>query len=167
MHSKISKVDIEAAKENNKIYLKKEKELQKLENKLELLKTSAKNAKEKLDAIGTFDPNCDFCKNNSFVKSAEKLKVDLEKYKNLYLEINKSIDKCNNEMEFVSGCSTIIDEYGKWEKELSTIQVYQSEIKVKTVTRKANIKKCKSEIKVIDKDIKRYYENEEAILFNQ
>ena len=167
LHSKISKVDIEAAKENNKIYLKKEKELQKLENKLELLKTSAKNAKEKLDAIGTFDPNCDFCKNNSFVKSAEKLKVDLEKYKNLYLEINKSIDKCNNEMEFVSGCSTIIDEYGKWEKELSTIQVYQSEIKVKTVTRKANIKKCKSEIKVIDKDIKRYYENEEAILFNQ
>ena len=75
------------------------KELLKLENKLELLKTSAKNAKEKLDAIGTFDPNCDFCKNNSFVKSAEKLKVDLEKYKKQYLELNKDIDECKNEIK--------------------------------------------------------------------
>ncbi len=167
LQSKISKIDIEAAKENEKIYLKKEKDLQKLENKLEILKSSAKNTKEKLDAIGTFDPNCDFCKNNSFVKSAEKLKVDLEKYKNLYLELNKDIDECNTEIKSLEGVSIAIDEYRKWEKELSTIQVYQSEIKVKTVTRKANIKKCKSEIKAIDKDIKKYYENEEAILSNQ
>ena len=163
----LSTIDIEKAKKDQKDYLATEKVLHSLDTKLKLLKSSAKSAKEKLDAIGTFDPNCDFCKNNSFVKSAEKLKLQIEQYKIEYKEITEDIVKCNQKLESYGNFEDLIDEYAKLEKKISTIQVYQSEIKVKTVTRKANIKRCKSEIRAIDKDIKKYYENEEVILFNE
>ena len=163
----ISKIDIEKAKANQKNYLADEKVMQKLNTKLKLLKSEVKNAKEKLDAIGTFDPNCDFCKNNSFVKSAERIKLQIDQCKIEYIALTKDISKCNQKLESYGEFEDLIDEYAKLEKNLSTIQVYQSEIKVKTVTRKSNIKRCKSEIRAIDKDIKKYYENEEVILFNE
>ena len=159
--------NIEKAKEDQKNYLADEKIMQGLDTKLKLLKSSAKNAKEKLDAIGTFDPNCDFCKNNSFVKSAERIRLQIEQYKIDYSNLNSEIDKYDKKLKSYGEFEDLIDEYAKLEKKISTIQVYQSEIKVKTVTRKSNIKKCKSEIRAIDKDIKKYYENEEVILFNE
>ena len=163
----LSTIDIEKAKRDKTDYLAEEKILSGLDTKLKLLKSSAKSAKEKLDAIGTFDPNCDFCKNNSFVKSAERLKGQIEQYKLDYKDITEDISKSNQKLEAYGEFEDLIDEYAKLEKKLSTIQVYQSEIKVKTVTRKANIKRCKSEMRAIEKDIKKYYENEEAILFNE
>ena len=87
--------------------------------------------------------------------------------KNEYKTLTEDISQCNQKLESYGNFENLIDEYAKLEKKISTIQVYQSEIKVKTVTRKANIKRCKSEIRAIDKDIKKYYENEEVILFNE
>tara|TARA_B100000902_G_scaffold277684_1_gene263477 strand:+ start:1772 stop:4918 length:3147 start_codon:yes stop_codon:yes gene_type:complete len=162
----LSSIDIEKAKADQKNYLADDKVLQKLNSKLKLLKAEVKNAKEKIDAIGTFDPNCDFCKNNSFVKSAERIKLQIEQYKIDYVNLSTDISNQNEKIEAYGNFEDLIDEYAKLEKKISTIQVYQSEIKVKTVTRKANIKRCKSEIRAIDKDIKKYYENEESILFN-
>ena len=167
LHLNLSKIDIEKAKADQKNYLADDKIMEGLNTKLKLLKSEAKNAKEKLDAIGTFDPNCDFCKNNSFVKSAEKIKLQLDQCKTLYITLSTDISNQNQKLESYGEFEELIDEYAKLEKKISTIQVYQSEIKVKTITRKANIKRCKSEIRAIDKDIKKYYENEEVILFNE
>ena len=167
LDTKICSLDIENEREKHRVALLKEKEIQSLKSRLEVLKTNAKSAKEKIEAIGTFDPNCSFCKDNSFVKSAEKLKSDLLSYKDLYIEISNKLKECEKEFKASGDTETILEEYAKWMSNLSQIKVYQSEIKVKTVTRKANIKRCKSEIRAIEKDIKKYYEKEEAILFNE
>jgi len=165
--SQLSKLNIEKAEEQKKLYIIEEKFYNNKKQELELLKASAKSKKEKLDAIGTFDPDCDFCKNNSFVKSAEVLKEELSKDKIKFLALGLEINKSKENLKTLGGFEEAITLHSKLEKQQSTIQLYQSEIKVKTVNRKSNIKTSKSELRSIDKDIKRYYENEEAILFNK
>ena len=163
----LSNLDIEKAKINRDSYLVAEKYYIKTNTNIKILKASAKNKKEKLDAIGTFNPDCDFCKNNSFVKSAEKLKSQLTGDKEQYLLLTDDLAAIEKSMNDCNGYEDVISDHAKLEKTISTIQLYQSEIKVKTVNRKANIKTSKSELRSIDKDVKRYYENEEVILFNK
>ena len=163
----LSKIDIEKAESNRSLHLLEEKVCVVKMQKLELLKASVRSKKEKLDAIGTFDPNCNFCKNNSFVKSAEKLKGELLEARDLYIELGNQIGKSQWKMSNYEGYEIDITNYTKLEKQISTIQLYQSEIKVKTVNRKSNIRNSKLELKSIEKSIKKYEENEEAIISNQ
>ena len=166
-NSELNKIDIEKAESNKALYLAEEKVSVVKIQKLELLKASVRSKKEKLDAIGTFDPNCSFCKNNSFVKSAEKLRNELLEARDLYIELGNKIGESQWKMSNYEGYEIEIQNHNKLEKQISTIQLYQSEIKIKTVNRKSNIRNSKLELKSIEKSIKKYAENEEAIVFNK
>jgi len=56
-----------------------------------------------------------------------------------------------------------IDEFANLEKRLLTIKQYQSEIKAKTANRNSEISSLKSDLRIINRDIKRYNKNEQAI----
>ena len=142
--------------------------LQQLNHEIEMMKVQVKN---KLDTVNQlhnheYDPECEFCCNNSFVQTAEAAKLELPKLK---LETEKLLNKkasLETEASILSGSVIRYQELWEADKKLSLIKQYQSEIKVKTVTRKSNIDGKEALQKSINRSIDKYYENKRSIVSN-
>ena len=145
-----------------------EKQLQKLNHEIEMMKVKVKN---KLDTVNQlhaheYDPDCEYCSDNSFVKSAETARQELPKLK---LETEKLLEtKSNLKLELSSLKQSVVksNELTELDSKISLIKQYQSEIKVKTVTRKANIDSKEVLQKSINRSIDKYYENKRSIVSN-
>jgi len=142
--------------------------LQKLNHEIEMMKVKVKN---KLDTVNQlhsheYDPDCEFCCDNSFVKSAEKAKQELPKLK---LETEKLLE---SKLTLKKELEQLKDSVGqgflltKLDSKLSLIKQYQSEIKIKTITRKSNITKKELNQKHIKSLIEKYYQNKRSIISN-
>jgi len=145
-----------------------EKLLQKLNHEIEMMKVKVKN---KLDTVNQlhaheYDPECEYCSDNSFVKTAETARQELPKLK---LETEKLLEtKSNLELELSSLKQSVVksNELKGLDSKLSLIRQYQSEIKVKTVTRKSNIASKEALQKSINGSIDKYYQNKRSIVSN-
>ena len=133
-----------------------------------MMKVKVKN---KLDTVNQlhsheYDPDCEYCSNNSFVKTAESAKQDLPKLKltteKLLADKNNLIDEQSSLAETVLKQSELIS----LEQKMSLIKQYQSEIKVKTVTRKSSISKQELDLSTTNILIDKYYENKRSIISN-
>ena len=145
-----------------------EKLLQKLNHEIEMMKVKVKNKLDTVNQLHTheYDPDCEYCSDNSFVKNAETARQELPKLK---LETEKLLEtKSNLELELSSLKQSVIksNELTELDSKISLIKQYQSEIKVKTVTRKANIDSKKVLQKSINRSIDKYYENKRSIISN-
>jgi DNA repair exonuclease SbcCD ATPase subunit len=145
-----------------------EKLLQKLNHEIEMMKVKVKNKLDTVNQLHTheYDPDCEYCSDNSFVKNAETARQELPKLK---LETEKLLEtKSNLELELSSLKQSVIksNELTELDSKISLIKQYQSEIKVKTVTRKANIDSKKVLQKSINMSIDKYYENKRSIISN-
>jgi len=145
-----------------------EKLLQKLNHEIEMMKVKVKN---KLDTVNQlheheYDPDCEYCSDNTFVKTAETARQELPKLK---LETEKLLkSKSNLELELSSLKQSVVqsNELKGLDSKLSLIRQYQSEIKVKTVTRKSNID-SKEVLQIsINRSIDKYYQNKRSIVSN-
>jgi DNA repair exonuclease SbcCD ATPase subunit len=157
------KIEIDSNR-NNQI----ETLLQKLNHEIEMMKVKVKN---KLDTVNQlhsheYDPDCEFCCDNSFVKTAEKAKQDLPKLK---LETEKLLD---SKLTFQKELESLKDSVKQGilldnlDSNLSLIKQYQSEIKIKTIIRKSNIAKKELNQKRVKSLIEKYYENKRSIVSN-
>jgi len=133
---------------------------------LDKLKIIIKNKLDKLKAIGQFDPNCDFCKNTPFVQSAFKIENELRDDKisvNRLLDRQSKLDSLVGILEPVETESVelknIIDEHNKLSK-------YQSEIKLKRVQRRSELREKNRNLTSVEKEIDNYYKNEENLRHN-
>ena len=137
-----------------------------VKSELDKIKSIIKNKLHKLKAIGQFDPNCDFCKNTPFVQSAFKIENELQDDKvsvNRLLERQSKLDTLISilepaEQEFEE-LKDILDEYNKLSK-------YQAEIKLKRVQRRSELREKNRNLTATEKEIEKYYQNEENIRFN-
>ena len=144
------------------------KSLQQTSHQIDMMKVKVKN---KLDTVNQlhsheYDPDCEYCSNNSFVKTAESAKQDLPKLKltteKLLADKNNLIDEQSSLAETVLKQSELIS----LEQKMSLIKQYQSEIKVKTVTRKSSISKQELDLSTTNILIDKYYENKRSIISN-
>jgi len=144
------------------------KSLQQIAHQIEMMKVKVKN---KLDTVNQlhsheYDPDCEYCSNNSFVKTAESAKQDLPKLKltteKLLVEKNNLIAEQSSLAETVLKQSELIS----LEQKMALIKQYQSEIKVKTVTRKSSISKQELDLSKTTVLIDKYYENKRSIISN-
>ena len=162
--SSMSSINLDEAKKNKAEYDSAELELRGVKQNIELIKVSVKNKLDLISKLDThkYDPNCKYCCDNEFVKSAYKAKEDIVLLKQ---EVKNLLDKKSlyeNKMDKFSDFSGI-DEFANLEKRLLTIKQYQSEIKAKTANRNSEISSLKSDLRIINRDIKRYNKNEQAI----
>ena len=162
--SSMSSINLDEAKKNKAEYDSAELELRGVKQNIELIKVSVKNKLDLISKLDThkYDPNCKYCCDNEFVKSAYKAKEDIVLLKQ---EVKNLLDKkllYENKMDKFSDFSGI-DEFANLEKRLLTIKQYQSEIKAKTANRNSEISSLKSDLRIINRDIKRYNKNEQAI----
>ena len=137
-----------------------------VKSELDKLKIIIKNKLDKLKAIGQFDPNCDFCKNTPFVQSAFKIENELRDDKisvNRLLDRQSKLDSLVTILEPVETESVelknIIDEHNKLSK-------YQSEIKLKRVQRRSELREKNRNLNSVEKEIDKYYKNEENLRHN-
>jgi DNA repair exonuclease SbcCD ATPase subunit len=140
-----------------------------IQRKIELLKANVKNKLSlisKLD-VHEYDPNCDYCCNNEFVKSAEKAKIELEHDKitsgELLSENNTSITR----MEQFSETHNILKEYNSLMYEQNKYRRFDSELRVKTERRKNSLMSNKHTLLDVKGQISIYHKNEKAIEFNR
>ena len=160
----ISHIDLKKAKQNKIEYDSAELELRNIKQSIELIKVSVKNKLDLISKLDThkYDPNCKYCCDNEFVKSAYKAKEDIVGLKTDVKVLLDNKFKFESKMNKFSDFSGI-DEHTKLEKRLLTIKQYQSEIKAKTANRNSEINSLKSDLRIINRDIKRYNKNEQAI----
>ena len=133
-----------------------------------MMKVKVKNKLEIVNQLHEheYDPDCEYCSDNSFVKSAEKARQELPKLK---LDTEKLLDsKSKLELESSNLKDSVLKstELDNLDSKLSLIKQYQAEIKVKTVTRKSNIVNKESLQKSVNKSIEKYYDNKRSILSN-
>jgi len=143
-------------------------ELEKLKIKIQLLETDIKYKQEKLDAIGQFDPNCDFCQNTPFIRNAFKLKEEL-------VELNTQLSDMNIQYSDIK--SNLIDEeqitnkFKKLEQLNKSLSEYEKqnrilEIKLSNMINdetklKNKLKDIKSNINLYNKHVHSLTKNEE------
>ena len=127
--------------------------------------------KNKLDTVNQlhsheYDPDCEYCSNNTFVQTAEKARQELPKLKLETQKLLESKSTLQKELETLKGSveqGVILDDL---DSKLSLIKQYQSEINVKTITRKSNIGNREILQKSIKRSIDKYYENKRSIVSN-
>lgn len=133
---------------------------------LNTLKIKVNHKLDKLKAIGQFDPNCDFCKSTPFVQSAFKIEKELQDDKvsvNRLLERQSKVDSLITILEPVEIENT---ELTRLEAEHVKLSSYQAEIKLKRVQRRSELREKNRNLIAIEKEIKKYYQNEENIRSN-
>jgi len=145
-----------------------EKLLQRLDHEIEMMKVKVKNKLDIVNQLHTheYDPDCEYCSDNSFVKNAETARQELPKLK---LETEKLLEnKSNLELELSSLKQSVVksNELTELDSKISLIKQYQSEIKVKTITRKSNISSKEALQISINRSIDKYYENKRSIVSN-
>ena len=141
-------------------------EKSKVKSDLDKIKIIIKNKLDKLKAIGQFDPNCDFCKNTPFVQSAFKIEKELEEDK---ISVNRLLDRQSKLDSLVSILESVESENAELKKlqdEHVKLSSYQSEIKLKRVQRRSELREKNRNVLSIEKEIKKYYQNEENIRSN-
>ena len=159
---KISEQDILENKNKYDLDIQKR---DKLNIDLDKLKLIITNKLDKLKAIGQFDPNCDFCKNTPFVKSAFEIEKTLLLDKQNAIHIKNQLSSLGEILEN----STATAEYDNMislKERINTIKQYQNEIKLKRAQREIKISNIKNSIKDCESQIQIYHDNKKSIKYN-
>ena len=133
------------------------------------MKIKVKNKLETVNQLHCheYDPDCEYCSNNSFVKSAEKAREELPKLKLESEKLLKDKKILEKDILTLSNAPTDLKNLTALESKLATIKQYQSEIKVKTVQRQSEISTKKARKIEVERLIEKYHENRRSILANK
>jgi DNA repair exonuclease SbcCD ATPase subunit/DNA repair exonuclease SbcCD nuclease subunit len=122
---------------------KSEKTLIALDGKRKTLLVDIKNKQEKLEKLKEhkYDPNCEFCINNVFVKDAEETAELLEQLQTEFHEVTRNID---NGTLFLERTKTTADEYNQIlklnkqiddvQRALATVQIEREQLRTEMAT---------------------------------
>tara|TARA_R110001583_G_scaffold3293_20_gene21341 strand:- start:266 stop:3421 length:3156 start_codon:yes stop_codon:yes gene_type:complete len=159
----------EKIEKNNTLYEEKNNSLTKITHSIEMMKERVKNKLEIVNQLHSheYDPECEYCRNNSFVQTAEKAREDLPKLKFESEKLLKSKLDLTEERNGLSESVQQLKDLTTLENKLSLITQYQSEIKVKTVQRESEILSQESRKLIIKRLIEKYYKNKRSILANE
>ena len=169
INSKMSRIDIDSLNAKKSILDSEKDNNSRLVREIEVKKVSVRNKLDLISKLDTheYDPNCKYCCDNEFVKSAMNAKQLLEEDKVIVKkllgdkEISDSILLEKTEVE------NLINTYKKLQSEKLQINQYESEIIIKEEQRKSDLRASKTELKGIEKDIEKYYKNKETIKANE
>jgi len=137
-------------------------------NDINLLKLVIKGEEDKLEKLKEleYDPECNYCMNNIFVKDAIETKNKLQDNKTKLIDLE---DKFNNYTEIINTKSHIKEQYETYIELLEKNSELEKQIlKLNTELSKNEntINTNKSELEKVENKIKKYYYYEESIVSN-
>jgi len=167
LQSNLQLIDIDNATKHYDKWIAALDKKREVTSKIELMKVGVKSKLDNLSAIGQFDPNCDFCKNTPFVKSAFKIQQQLESDKKLVVELLDTSKKLDTIITEHSGSEGIIENYKSIKNEISKYKQYQSELDVKLARRESELISHQSKLESVNDKITLYHRNEDSIKHNE
>ncbi|MEY4334335.1 MAG: Acanthamoeba polyphaga moumouvirus, partial [Bacteroidota bacterium] len=161
-----TEIDIEYAYNDWK---DKQKDLSEAERKYDTAKQYLDAANQKIAHLDDhkYDPNCEFCCDNVFVKDAMKAKESLEE---LEATVDHTLDDVlgiNNTLELLKGVDEAYKTYTDKEKEIVNTTTLVSKIKEYIARTQLDIKNCEDGITKATSNIEEYHRNKEQIELNK
>lgn len=140
-----------------------------LTNKIAVLKVEIKSKLDTISKLDTheYDPNCNYCCDNEFVKLAEQARITLEDDKVLVTNILNDKTKSDVNLGILKQVIVDKEDFDTWTLQRSKYLRYQSEIEVKMANCILNTERVNALINTTESDIREYNSNEDAIIKNK
>jgi len=142
------------------------KDISIIERNIRSTKMEIANYQNKIDLLHDheYDPDCEYCSNNQFVKEAEEAKTLIEQSKETLKRFEYDLELTNDKKGAIN---IVYLEAELKDYELKTREVKTNEVKIKSIKSEISANKSKKalaekEIEEIEKKIEHYYENQEA-----
>ena len=164
---KILKYDVEKLTTFIAEHEKTEKKITEVQMEIQLLKNDVKHKVQKVKILDGLDPNCEYCKNNEIIKSAQGVKTELDSDKekaNLLLKNESAFKLKKQSLElYVEMWDEYNESKDKNEDLARQIEVFKSKYN-NAISRQ---KLTKSELLITNSEIEKYYDNEGSIEHNK
>jgi DNA repair exonuclease SbcCD ATPase subunit/predicted MPP superfamily phosphohydrolase len=136
-----------------------------LEADLRSVKLKVQHCQDKIDNLKDheYDPNCEFCVNNVFVKDAERAKSQIWGFQQDRDELNFEINNLNEEFTKNSSVYSELEKLNSLENSAFKYEKQIYSVEKQIFSAKEEQKKINDEIGNIDIQIEKYKENEDAI----
>jgi DNA repair exonuclease SbcCD ATPase subunit len=137
-----------------------------IERHIRSTKMEITNYQNKIDLLHDheYDPDCEYCSNNQFVKEAEEAKTLIEKSRETLKGFEHDLELTNENKDAIN---IVYIEADLRDYNVKTREVKTNEVKIKSIKSEISANKSKKalaekEIEDINKKIEHYYENQEA-----
>lgn len=164
--SKLNGIDIEIVYSN---YKEEQKRLVEAEKVYSTAKLHLSGAEEKIKHLDNhkYDPNCEFCCDNEFVKDAMKSKDALPELQQIVKDALIDAVGIQQTLDSWEGVEDAYKSYQSKHKEINDSKTLVSRIKEQISKTKLDIRDCEDGIKDSTSKIEEYYKNKEQIETNK
>jgi DNA repair exonuclease SbcCD ATPase subunit/DNA repair exonuclease SbcCD nuclease subunit len=144
-------------------------QLKDTKHQIQLLEQSINSNKEKLAHLAEheYDPNCNFCMNNVFVKDAKETERKLGEQNNQLETLNILLDALKGQLENLDGVEKQFKEWKEWTDEHKRLVIVRERLEGDIRTTDSKIELLQTQNENVNADIKRYNDNVETITKNQ
>jgi DNA repair exonuclease SbcCD ATPase subunit/DNA repair exonuclease SbcCD nuclease subunit len=138
-------------------------------HQIELLESAIEHNKEKLSHLAEheYDPNCNFCINNVFVKDAKETETKLEQQGNQLETLNILHGALITQLGELAGVEDQFKGWKEWTDEHKRLVIVKERLEGDIRTADSKIELLQTQKETINADIKRYNDNVETITKNQ
>ena len=138
-------------------------------HQIELLKSGIEHNKEKLSHLAEheYDPNCNFCMNNIFVKDAKETEKKLGEQGNQLETLNILYEALITQLDDLAGVEDQFRQWKEWTDEHKRLIVVRERLESDIKTCDSKIELLQLQLERVKVDIKRYNDNVETITNNQ
>lgn len=159
-------VDVEYAYND---YTSKKADLAEAEKVHSTARIHLSSAQEKIAHLDNhkYDPNCEFCCDNAFVKDAMNAKNSLEELETHLYEANSDVMGILNNLELLDGIEDAYKSFKAKHKEISDAKTLVSRINEQIAKTKLDIRDCEDGIRDSTSKIEEYHRNKEQIETNK
>jgi DNA repair exonuclease SbcCD ATPase subunit len=144
-------------------------QLRDTKHQIQLLEQSINSNKEKLAHLAEheYDPNCNFCMNNVFVKDAKETERKLAEQNNQLETLNILLDAFKVQLVDLDGVEDQFKEWKEWTDEYKRLIVVRERLEGDIRNADSKIELLQTQKENVNADIVRYNDNEETITKNQ
>jgi len=138
-------------------------------HQIELLESAIEHNKEKLSHLAEheYDPNCNFCMNNVFVKDAKETETKLEQQGNQLEILNILHGALINQLGDLAGVEDQFRQWKQWTDEHKRLIVVTERLDTDIKTCDTKVELLQHQKETVSADINRYFENEGTIIRNE
>ena len=138
-------------------------------HQIELLESAIEHNKEKLSHLAEheYDPNCNFCMNNVFVKDAKETETKLEQQGNQLETLNILHGALITQLGELAGVEDQFRQWKQWTDEHKRLIVVTERLDTDIKTCDTKVELLQHQKETVSADINRYFENEGTIIRNE
>jgi DNA repair exonuclease SbcCD ATPase subunit len=165
---KVEEVDVDIENVYSK-YISIKNEVSEAENSYQKLKYIEQTLNEKILHLEEhkYDPNCEFCCDNVFVKDAINAKDELIILKNKLNNSKNNVDSIQFKLNTLNGVDTQYSEYNELKNTYSKSKIVLEKTEVELDALKTKEQLLENQLNTINENINKYYENEDTISKNK